>query len=43
MIFLARRGVEQLDKRELSSILREQWRKLSRQIAQSSDSEHRAD
>jgi ribonuclease P protein component len=43
MIFLARRGVEQLDKRQLSSILREQWRKLTRQIAQSSDAEHRAD
>jgi ribonuclease P protein component len=43
MIFLARRGVEQLDKRQLSSILREQWRKLTRQIARSSDPEHRAD
>ena len=43
MIFLARRGIEQLDKGQLSSILREQWRKLTRQIAQSSDPEHRAD
>ena len=43
MIFLARRGVEQLDKRQLSSILREQWHKLTRQIAQSSDPERRAD
>lgn len=43
MIFLARRGIEQLDKQELSSILREQWRKLTRQIAQSPDSDRRAD
>ncbi len=43
MIFLARRGIDQLDKQQLSSILREQWHKLTRQIAQSSDPEHRAD
>ncbi len=43
MIFLARRGIEQLDKQQLSSILREQWRKLTRQIAQSPDSDNRAD
>jgi len=43
MVFLARRGVEQLDKGELSSILREQWQKLTRQIATSPNSTDRAD
>ena len=43
MIFLARRGIEQLEKGQLSSILREQWQILTRQIADSPDTELRAD
>lgn len=38
-IFLARRGIDQLDKHALSSILREQWSKLAKQIAATPTSE----
>ncbi len=34
VVLLARRGIDQLDNAELSSILREQWRKLAKRISQ---------
>ena len=33
VIFLARRGIDQLDNRQLSSILRQQWQRLLRHAA----------
>lgn len=36
VVLLARRGLDQLDNTELSTILRQQWQKLSSHIAQNS-------
>ncbi len=33
VVLLARRGIDQLDNAQLSSILREQWRKLSHRVS----------
>ena len=43
VVFLARRGVDQLDNRVLSSILREQWRKLVRQLPAEPQTDQRAE
>lgn len=43
MVFLARRGVDELDNEALSSILREQWRKLIRQLPTNDEPDHRAE
>ncbi len=34
VVVLARRGIDQLDNAQLSSILREQWRKLAKRVSQ---------
>lgn len=33
VVLLARRGIDQLDNEQLSSILREQWRKLAKRVS----------
>lgn len=34
VVLMARRGIDQLDNAQVSSILREQWRKLARRVSQ---------
>lgn len=34
VVILARRGIDQLDNAQLSSMLREQWRKLARRVSE---------
>ncbi|GAB3283648.1 ribonuclease P protein component [Parahaliea aestuarii] len=41
VVLLARRGIDQLDNAELSSILRGQWRKLARRVSEADTSESR--
>ena len=43
VVFLARRGLDELDNGVLSSILREQWRKLVRQLPAEQDPDYRAE
>jgi ribonuclease P protein component len=41
VVVLARRGVDELDNAQLSSILREQWRKLARRVSSPATSSSR--
>ncbi len=41
VVLLARRGIDQLDNAELSSILRGQWRKLARRVSEADTCESR--
>ncbi|WP_235898601.1 ribonuclease P protein component [Parahaliea maris] len=41
VVLLARRGIDQLDNAELSSILRGQWRKLEKRVSEAETSERR--
>lgn len=41
VVLLARRGIDQLDNAELSSILRGQWRKLAKRVSEAESSERR--